>query len=67
MGEKNKEEVQPKGHENVEGDDKHPAGKKERRSGLGKNYGQGVGYGGYSAELDQAQSQTGAAGRTRKK
>jgi hypothetical protein len=43
-------EVQHKGHEIVDGDEKHPAGKKQRRSGLGKNYGQGVGYGGYSVE-----------------
>jgi hypothetical protein len=52
-------EVQHKGHETVEGDEKHPAGKKQRRSGLGKNYGQGVGYCGYSVEQEQAKSLTG--------
>ncbi len=56
------EEVQRKGHEIVEGDEKHPAGgRKQKRSGLGENYGQGVGYGGYSVEQDQAKSQTGTA------
>ncbi len=54
-------EVQPKGHEIVEGDEKHPSGRKQKRTGLGKNYGQGVGYGGYSVEQDQAKSQTGTA------
>jgi len=54
-------EVQHKGHETAEGDEKHPAGKRQKRSGLGENYGQGVGYGGYSVEKDQAKSQTGTA------
>ncbi len=54
-------DVQPKGHEIVEGDEKHPSGKKEKRSGLGKDYGQGVGYGGYSVEQDEAKSKTGTA------
>jgi hypothetical protein len=44
-------EVQQKGHEIVEGDERHPADKKQKRSGLGKNYGQ--------VEQDQAKSQTG--------
>ena len=55
------EDVQRKGHEIVEGDEKHPGGKKKRHSGLGQDYGQGVGYGGYSVEQDQAKSQTGTA------
>ncbi len=54
------DDVQRKGHEIVEGDGKHPGGKK-KRSGLGENYGQGVGYGGYSVEQDQAKSRTGTA------
>ena len=61
MNKERSEDGQPKGNENVEGDDKHPSGKKEKRSGLGENYGQGVGYGGYSVEQDQAKSQTGTA------
>ncbi len=61
MSEDPGKEVQPKGHEIVEGDDKHPSGKKQKRTGLGKNYGQGVGYGGYSVEQNQAKSQTGTA------
>ncbi|MGA7324172.1 MAG: hypothetical protein WBX25_06770 [Rhodomicrobium sp.] len=65
MGKKPGDDVQPKGHENVEGDDKHPSGWKKKRSGLGKDYGQGVGYGGYSSELDQAKSQTGTADHVR--
>jgi len=51
-------DVQRKGHEIVEGDEKHPAGAKKRHSGLGENYGQGVGYGGSSVEQDQGRSQT---------
>jgi hypothetical protein len=42
--------VQPKGHEIIEGDEKLPSARKQKRSGLGENCGQGVGYGGYSVE-----------------
>ena len=62
-----REDVQPKGHEIVEADDKHPSGRKKKRSGLGEKYGQGVGYGGYSVELDQAKSQTGTADHMKEK
>ncbi len=65
MSEKDEEEVQHKGHEIVEGDEKHPGGAKKRHSGFGKNYGQGAGYGGYSVEQDQARSQTGTAALSR--
>ncbi len=63
MGSGQRDEVQPKGHEIAEGDDKHPGGWKRKRSGLGENYQHGVGCGGYSAELDQAESQTGIGQR----
>ena len=43
-----------------------PAGKKQKPSGLGEHYGQGVGYGGYSVEQDQAKSQTGTADHLKK-
>ncbi len=54
-------DVQHKGHEIVEGDGNLRAGTKKKRSGLGDRYGQGIGYGGYDVELDQAKSQTGTA------
>jgi hypothetical protein len=50
-----------KGHEITEGDEKHPSGRKRKKDGLGHDYGQGIGYGGYEDELDQARSQTGTA------
>jgi hypothetical protein len=56
MNEDPRGDAQRKGHEIVEGDEKHPSGKKQKRSGLGRNYGQGVGYGGYSVEQDQAKA-----------
>ena len=56
-------EVDRKGHEIAEGDRKHPSGHARPRSGLGRSYGQGVGYGGYDFERNQAESQTGAADR----
>ncbi len=59
-------EIDRKGHEIAPGDRKHPSGRDRRRSGLGRNYGQGVGYGGYDVELDQAESQTGTADHVRK-
>ncbi len=67
MSDRQDEGGQPKGHENVEGDDKHPSGTEKKRSGLGKQYGQSIGYGGYDVELDQAKSQTGTADRVLKK
>ncbi len=67
MSEKGEEEVQHKGHEIVEGDEKHPGGARKRHSGFGKNYGQGAGYGGYSVEQNQAQSQTGTADLVKKR
>ena len=66
MAEDPSKDVQKKGHEIVEGGEKHPGGAKKRHSGLGKNYGQGIGYGGYSAEQDQAKSQTGTADHVKK-
>ncbi len=36
MDDKASEDVQPKGHEIVEGDDKHPSGRKKKRSCLDK-------------------------------
>jgi hypothetical protein len=38
MSEDPRGDVQPKGHEIVEGDEKHPSGKKEKRSGFGRNW-----------------------------
>ena len=67
MSENDQEEVQRKGHEIVEGDEKLPGGAKKRHSGFGKNYGQGAGYGGYSVEQDQARSQTGTADLVKKR
>lgn len=61
MGAGDRDDVQKKGHEIVEGDHKHPTGRGKKRSGLGENYGQSVGYGGYSVEQEQAKSQTGTA------
>ncbi len=63
MGAGDRKDVEKKGHENVEADDKHPTGRGKDRSGLGKNYGQGIGYGGHGVEQDQAKSQTGTPDR----
>ncbi len=52
-----------KGHEITQGDDKHPGSRPKEETG--KNYGQSVGYGGYDAELNQGESQTGTPDRVR--
>jgi len=66
MSKEDRADVQRKGHEIVEGDEKHPGGAKKRHSGLGKEYGQGVGYGGHSVEQDQGRSQTATPDRRKK-
>lgn len=50
----------------VEADEKHLTGKTKKPEALGKNYGQGVGYGGYSVEQDQGKSQTGTPDHVKK-
>lgn len=54
------DEVQRRGFGTDEGDNKHPGSRPKKGGGLGQDYGQGIGYGGYSSETNQGRSQTGA-------